>query len=249
MKRKLILMFALSYFLIAATNEQIISHFKTQINLDGLEYKVVDRQTIDNYLGFEFVTVEISPSSIVPENAHHDSRIKKLNVITKDNLIFPDAIDVIKNKSLKEDIENMIFYKKLGLIYQQEKQLNIIELSNNETYPTLVMFLNPTSIYSIKEFNNLNEYMKTNNIKIILTAVHDKNSFGKISQIYKEIPQTKDNEAKLKILNKYFNTDIIDNIKVTDKEVDRLSNITQKYVDAGLFSIPLVLEEKYLLAK
>ena len=102
MKKIFILPIVLVMSLFSATNEEIINHFKSMINLEGLEFKVKTRQDIADYKGYELVVVEISQPSNATD-VHHDSKTQTLRVIVKDNLIFPEAVDVIKNKSLLED--------------------------------------------------------------------------------------------------------------------------------------------------
>jgi thiol:disulfide interchange protein DsbC len=97
----LAMVFAMSLF--SATNEEIINHFKSMINLDGLEYKIKTRQDVKGYDGYEFAIIEISQPDNASQDVHHDGRTQTLRVIIKDNLIFPEAVDVIKNRSLLED--------------------------------------------------------------------------------------------------------------------------------------------------
>lgn len=91
--------------LFAASNEEIINHFKSQINLDGLEYKIVDRKKIDGYNNYEMATVEISQTSNI-SNPHHNGGVQKIKIIINDDIIFPEAIDIKKNRSLLDNSTN-----------------------------------------------------------------------------------------------------------------------------------------------
>ncbi|MFV0480578.1 MAG: hypothetical protein ACK5LP_01210 [Campylobacteraceae bacterium] len=111
MKKILVLsVLALNFLFGAATNEQIINHFKSSIALDGLSFKVIERQKVAGYDGYEYAIVEVSQSSNVTDT-HHNTEPQRLHLIIKDNIIFPEAIDVVKGKSLREDIEEKLYKK------------------------------------------------------------------------------------------------------------------------------------------
>ncbi|MDR0467608.1 MAG: hypothetical protein LBG67_02015 [Campylobacteraceae bacterium] len=106
MKKIFFLTTILAMSLFSATNEEIINHFKSVIKLDGFEYKVTTRKNIEGYPGYEFAIVEVSQSNNVTNNMHHDGKTQKLQVIIKDNIIFPEAVDIKRNRSLLEDFVN-----------------------------------------------------------------------------------------------------------------------------------------------
>ncbi len=106
MKKIFLLPAIVAMSLFSATNEEIINHFKSMINLEGLDFKVTERKNIEGYQGYEFAIVEIYQPDNATKDIHHDGRKQTIRVIIKDNLIFPEAVDVIKNKSLLEDFVN-----------------------------------------------------------------------------------------------------------------------------------------------
>lgn len=101
MKRVLFLLAVFVSFSFSASNEQIIAHFKSQIGLDGLTYEVKSRDKIKGYPEYEKVVLVIKQNA--GDNIHHSASSNELNIIVRDGIIFPDAVDVSKNRSLLEE--------------------------------------------------------------------------------------------------------------------------------------------------
>ncbi|NOX16152.1 MAG: histidine kinase, partial [Epsilonproteobacteria bacterium] len=93
-----------------------------------------------------------------------------------------------------------------------------------------------------KDLANIENELKEYNIKMIFTPVHDKSSLEKSALIYKYTKSAKTDKEKIKILRKYFNQEIDE--KVSDKEVQKIDKLRQKYFKAGINGTPYKVMEK-----
>ena len=83
MKKQLLWFVALiSSTLFAATDAQIVEHFKSTIQVPNINIEVVSRKGVEGIDGMDFVTLNLSDGS----------RSQKLSIFTKDDLIFPDVL-------------------------------------------------------------------------------------------------------------------------------------------------------------
>ncbi len=235
MTKKLILATSiLSTSLFAATDAQIINYFKAQIPVPTIKINVTSRIAIDDIKGMEYVSLNISDGS----------RIQKVSVFTQGNLIFPDVISV-NSGSIKEKLDKQKLIKELSSLYKKEEKQNILVLGNDPKKETLVKFTDPECPFCGKEVAEIEEKLKTYNLKYIFTPVHDRSSLEKSILIYKQAGAAKTLDEKIKIVKKYFNGSVDE--KVTDEEVARVEKIRKKYFSAGLQGVPLYVNEKELL--
>ena len=223
--------------LLAATNNEIINHFKSTIPVPGISIEVVERQSVSGIAGMDFVTLNLSDGS----------RAQKLSIFTKDDLIFPDVISIKKGGSVKEMMEQAALQKNLAPLYAKEDKKNIISLGNDAKKETLIVFSDPECPYCRQEVQNIEERLKTNNIKMIFTPVHDRSSLEKSVLIYDEIAKVKDDASKLAIIKKYFDENVTYTQKVSDADVQKIENLKAKYFGAGIKGVPFIVREKELL--
>ena len=235
MTKKLILAtFILSTSIFAATDAQIIKYFKSQIPAPTVKIEVTSRISIDNLKGMDYISLNIS----------NGTRVQKISVFTQGNLIFPDVISV-NSGSIKEKLDKQKLIKELSNLYKKEDKQNILVLGNDPKKETLVKFTDPECPFCRKEVAQIEEKLKTYNLKYIFTPVHDKSSLEKSILIYKQAKKAKTLDEKIKILKKYFSGDVDAN--VTDKEIARVEATRKKYFSAGLKGVPFYINEKELL--
>jgi thiol:disulfide interchange protein DsbC len=220
----------------SATDTQIINYFKSQIPVPTIQIEVTSRVNIDNVEGgLEYVTLNISDGQ----------RAQELSVFTKDNLIFPDVININDGGSIKEKLDRDKLIKNLSKIYKEEDPKNILMVGNDSKKETLVVFTDPECPFCNKEVQKIEQRLETYNLKLIFTPVHDRSSLEKSVLILKQASNLKDTKEQVKIIQKYFNGDV--DAKVSDEEVQNIQNLISKYFSAGIKGVPFIVNEKDLL--
>jgi len=218
-----------------ATDEQIINYFKSQIPIPSIEIKVTSRVSIQNITGMDYVTLEASDGQ----------RGQEISVFTKDNLIFPDVINIDNGGSIKGKLDRAKLIKHLSVLYKNEDPKNILTVGHDPKKETLVVFTDPDCPFCNKELQQIDKRLETYNIKMIFTPVHDRDSLEKSALILKKAHDLKDTKEQIKILKKYFNGELDE--KVSDAEVENIQNLINKYFKAGLKGVPFVINEKEIL--
>ena len=218
--------------LFSATNEEIIAHFKSKIPIPNIIIKVTSRKNISK--GLDYVTLFITDGK----------GSQKVSVFTSNQYIFPDAIDLKSGVSLKEKIQRAEINKSVAKVYKKEDPKNIISLGHDPKKETLVVFSDPECPFCKKELKNIDKILKKYNIKMILTPVHEKSALDKSYLIYKNVAKAKTDAQKIKIIKKYFNTDLSE--KVDDKDIKAIDKLRNKYFQAGINGTPYKVLEKDL---
>ena len=237
---KKVILFVASFFaanLFAATDAQIINHFKNTIQVPNISVEVVERHSVEGVAGMDFVTLNLSDGT----------RAQKLSIFTKDDLIFPDVISIKQGGSIKEMMEMAELQKKMSVLYKKEDKKNIISLGNDAKKETIVVFTDPECPYCRQELEAIEERLKTNNIKLIFTPVHQRTSLEKSVLIYNETAKAKNDAEKIKIVRKYFDENVKYDQKISDAEVARIEELKSKYFGAGIKGVPFIVREKELL--
>jgi len=226
-----------AHTLFAATNEELINHFKASIQVPNISITVENRHGVDGIAGMDFVTLNLSDGT----------RSQKLSVFTKDELIFPDVISIKQGGSIKEMMEMAELQKKMSALYAKEEKKNIVVLGNDPKKETLVVFTDPECPYCRQELDKIEERLTTNNIKLIFTPVHERSSLEKSVLIYNEVAKAKNDAEKIKIVRKYYDENVKYDQKVSDVEIKRIEDLKLKYFGAGIKGVPFMVREKELL--
>lgn len=237
---KKVILFVASFFaanLFAATDAQIISHFKATIQIPNISVEIVERHSVEGVAGMDFVTLNLSDGT----------RAQKLSIFTKDDLIFPDVISIKQGGSIKEMMEMAELQKKMSVLYKKEDKKNILSIGNDAKKETIVIFTDPECPYCRQELEGIEERLKTNNVKIIFTPVHQRSSLEKSVLIYNEAAKAKNDAEKIKIMRKYYDENVKYDQKVSDAEVARIEELKSKYFGAGVKGVPFIVREKELL--
>ena len=237
---KKVILFVASFFaanLFAATDAQIINHFKATIQVPNISIEIVERHSVEGVAGMDFVTLNLSDGT----------RAQKLSIFTKDDLIFPDVISIKQGGSIKEMMEMAELQKKMSVLYKKEDKKNILSIGNDAKKETIVVFTDPECPYCRQELEGIEERLKTNNIKLIFTPVHQRTSLEKSVLIYNETAKAKNDAEKIKIVRKYFDENVKYDQKISDAEVARIDELKLKYFGAGIKGVPFIVREKELL--
>jgi thiol:disulfide interchange protein DsbC len=137
--------------------------------------------------------------------------------------------------------------KKMSAIYAKEEKKNIVALGSDPKKETLVVFTDPECPYCRQELEKIEERLKTNNIKLIFTPVHERSSLEKSVLIYNETAKAKNEADKIKIVQKYFDENVKYDQKISDAEIKRIEDLKLKYFGAGIKGVPFMVREKELL--
>ncbi len=111
-------------------------------------------------------------------------------------------------------------------MYKNEDKQNILVLGNDPKKETLVKFTDPECPFCGKEVAQIEEKLKNYNLKYIFTPVHDRSSLEKSILIYKLASAAKTLDEKVKIVKKYFSSDV--DAEVSDEEVQRVEDLRKK---------------------
>ncbi len=231
MKKNLILSaIFIASTLFSATNEEIIAHFKSRIAVPNIIIKVTSRKKVDTNL--DYVTLFLTDGK----------GTQKVSVFTSGKYIYPDVIDVKSGINLKDKIQRETINKNIAKIYKNEDSKNIISLGNDANKETMVIFSDPECPFCKKDLSNVEKTLKKYNIKIILTPVHEKSALEKSYLIYRDVADAQNDAQKIKILRKYFNSDLDE--KVDDKNIKKIEILRKKYFAAGINGTPYKVMEK-----
>lgn len=221
----------------AATDAQIIEHFKSTIQVPNITIEVLSRKGVEGIAGMDFVTLNLSDGA----------RAQKLSIFTKDDLIFPDVISIKQGGSIKDMMENAELQKKMSAIYKKEDKKNIVSLGNDPKKETLVILTDPECPYCRQELAQIEQRLTTNNVKLIFAPVHERSSLEKAFIIYRETEKAKTDAEKITILRKYFDENVVLEQKVSDQDVKKMETLKLKYFETGIKGVPFVVREKELL--
>lgn len=218
----------------AATDEQIVNYFKSQIPVPTVTIKVTSRIPIEDIKGMDYVSLDLSDGT----------RTQKVSIFTQGDLIFPDVI-TLKDGSIKDKLDKQKLIMELAKLYKKQDKKNLIVVGNDPKKETLVMFTDPECPFCRKKVEKIEEKLKQYNLKFIFTPVHDRSSLEKSVLIAKQTKDAKNIEEKIKIIKKYFNSNV--DKKVTDEEVKEIDEQRNRYFAAGLKGVPFYVNEKELL--
>ncbi len=231
MKKNIILsVLLIASTLFSATNKEIIAHFKSKIPIPNIKIKITSRKNISK--GLDYVKIFITDGK----------KSQKVSIFTSGQYIFPDVIDLKTGMSLKEKMQREQTNKKIAKVYKKEDPKNIISIGHDPKKETLVIFSDPECPFCKKDLSNIEKELKKYNIKMIFTPVHDKSALEKSYLIYKHIKTAKNDAQKIKIIRKYFNGDLAE--KVSDKNIEKIDKLRNKYFKAGINGTPYKVMEK-----
>lgn len=221
----------------AATDAQIIAYFQNQVKNPALTITVESRQGVEGLNGYDMVNAQITDGA----------QSQVITVFTKDDLIFPDIIDLKSGSSIKQAIEAKALTTNLKKIYTAEDPALIISLGNDPKKETLVKFTDPECPYCRQELAQVEEKLKHYNLKYIFASVHGRSSLEKEVLIYAQTAAAKSDEEKITILRKYYAEDATIDANVSDEEVAKMDALRKKYLGAGIKGVPFYINEKEIM--
>lgn len=217
------------------SNEQILAFYEAifKAQMPDAQLSISKREKLSG--GFESVELVITIQN------KESSEI----LFVKDDFIFPDVIDVVNQKSFREESEikryqdaKVNFEKNAKITLQNETQ--IIALGDS-TKPKIYVFSDPECPFCRQHLASIEEELKDYQINFVLTSVHGESAFKKVAQIYKEAKNAQNDKAKIAILRKYYN-EKAPAPKVDKKAFDEAVALYEKYAQMGLRSVPAFVE-------
>ncbi|CAD7286327.1 thioredoxin fold domain-containing protein [Campylobacter suis] len=236
MKKILLLSAVAASSLFALTNEQILDFYK-QIVPSNVKIEVASRQKVENNTAYEAVILKVTEGD----------QSNDMVVFTRDDLIFNDILDLKNMTNYKQVILDKMLASKLKDVYKKEDKKYIISLGDDAKKPTTVIFTDPECPYCRLELANIEKRLVNENVKMILTPVHDKSALEKSHLIYKEIASAKSDSEKVKIMRKYYDQNaVVPEKSVSEAEVKKMDDLRKKYFNAGVNSVPKIISEDSL---
>lgn len=223
--------------LFAATDAQIIGYFQKQVKNPALKITVEARQGVDGLVGYDMVTAKVT----------NGQQEQVVTVFTKDDLIFPDIINVNSGGSIKQALEKKALTTNLKKLYKAEDPKLIITLGNDPKKETLVKFTDPECPYCRQELAQVEAKLAQYNLKYIFASVHGVESLKKEVLIYDQTAKAKSDEEKIKILRKYYAEDAKIDATVSDADVAKMDALRKKYLGAGIKGVPFYINEKEIM--
>lgn len=222
----------------AASNEQIISFFKKIPDLANAKISIAKRSKIKGS-DFEAVVVKISTDKY--------NNMDEIIFVNK-NLLTTELINLNTMQSYNSE-----FRQKQQLAAQKVFDEKALKLLKNETWvislgdskkPLIYVFSDPQCPYCRKFLANVNEELKTNSLKYIITSVHGESGYKRTAQLYKAIKAAKTDEQKIAILNNYYSDNPKDPVSVSDDQINAAKNLFEKYNHIGLNAVPTLIKAR-----
>lgn len=233
MKKLFLLSTVLTGSLFALTNDEILDFYQ-KIVPQNVKAEIIKREKLDENPEFEAVILKFSDGQTSGEEI----------VFTKGDLVFNEILNLKTMKNYKQEISEKTIAAKLKNIYKNENSKYIISLGDDPKKPTQVMFSDPECPYCRSELKHIEQRLQVENLKIILTPVHDKSSLQKSYLIYKDVQNAKTDSEKVKIMRKYFDPDyVVDEKSVSEDNVKSMDALRQKYFNSGISSVPKFINE------
>ncbi|MBS9778963.1 MAG: histidine kinase [Campylobacteraceae bacterium] len=215
-------------------NDLILNYFKSQVP-PQVKVTITDTQEVKELPKFKLVTIKLSDGK----------RDQEIKMFSQGEQLFPDIIDLKSKTSLLHEVQKKAQQKALRDLYTKEDKANIISLGNDPKKETLVIFTDPECPYCRRELKDIENRLKTNNVKLLITTVHGKSSLQKAHLIYDGIKKAKGDDEKIKIMRKYYASDVnLTNEKIDDKRVEQMDSLRKKYLKEAIKGVPFIINEK-----
>lgn len=236
MKKSLILL-SLASSLFAASDSEIIGFFKKNPNLSNANISVASREKVDD-TNFEAVIV----------NFEINGKNLQEIVFTQKDIITTELIDIKKEEFYSQVYQAKLMEKQQAdfskkALVELKKEKMLISLGDKNK-PLLYVFSDPECPYCRMHLEKIEDTLKTHQVKFVLTPIHDTSAFEKSALIYKESKNAKDDAQIIAIMKKYYDKDIKNYPKPSEKEVKAVRDLYEKYSKMGLRAVPTIIDEK-----
>ncbi|MDR2635332.1 MAG: hypothetical protein LBC08_00730 [Campylobacteraceae bacterium] len=234
--KKLLILVCLGGLLFAGDFED---NLKKSIKANfGQDVEIISSDKLKSINGLHLTVIKID-SGAIPFYVSEDG--KSLLAISEPflfahesdkDLLTQRISDINKiNSSAKNKLVDDIFDK-------VPKEAGILLKSKNKTDELLTIVTDPDCPYCRNELANLNEHLKTTNVRIIFSPVHDETAFIKSALILEETKKLKDNEKIISVMQKYYQDVTLDE-KQQQTKTDIVHQAANTIFGSGLIrSVP-----------
>jgi len=219
------------------------------------DMKVVEAKKLDSFNNFLFVRMETSSGKQIPVFVSSDGKSFigfsqiLFTPLEKDNTIISGMLQEITvvNKKLeateleKSAEENAGKAQKLFSSFAEDRFV-FLQSSNPEITKTLVVVTDPDCPYCRQELNQIENRLKTANVKLIFAPVHDDRAFVKSELIMKEANEANTVEEKISIVRKYY-VDMQLTQEQMNTDMSKTKDNAQKLFSSGIVKgVPFIHE-------
>lgn len=229
---------------LSIANSNFDDNFKKTIKeVADINIEVYSKKELKSFPSY-FVIGKTSGGDIFPVIANKDGKY----FIGMSNVLHLNEEDsnTIKQELNKAKMEQE---KKgravLDKLFSSFKESDYVLLEgNSKNLPTQIVVSDPDCPYCRKHLEEIEETLKTANVKFIFAPVHERASFVKSQLIMNETKKLKSTKEKLEVFRKYYK-----DIKLSKKELDtntsQVDRNTRKIFDSGAVrGVPFIYEEK-----
>lgn len=213
------------------SNANIQQLLKERTNMD---FKVISN-TANPLRGSTFVIVESPSGERLALLANQDGTfvIPLADGIAKDN----------SSNELKTAINNVNQYNKMTkdknvlAVFQKYDNLVLKIPANTTSKNTMYMVLDTTCPYCLQEVMHLDEYLKNNNLHIVIVGILGQKAFHRAAGYYKEFSNAKTREQKIALIKEVFNKNYNPN-QIDEKAAKEMTEAT---LSAGVQGVPYII--------
>lgn len=220
--------------LFALTNDEIKGLYSNLPH--GLTIEIEERSEVKEFPGVDMVVIKVT-----------DGKMSQTDVVfTKDDFMIQDLFNAKTGVSYKDDYLRSQTNKNIAEVYKKEDSKNIIKLGDDDKKPTTLIFSDPRCPHCQNTVANLDSILKDSNVELIsLSFIGGPDSVARNAKMYEEAGKEKDLKKRIEIVQKYYKTETkVDPASEADSKA--MIDITNKYSNAGINSVPYIIEKSKL---
>lgn len=203
----------------------------------GADVKVVKSMPLEELKNMQLVVLE-SGNQRVPFYASADGT----TIIGTDSsfLTSKDAL-LGKLQLAMQDVERFNNRSKSDKLLADIKgqKLPVISLqSGTKTNKTLYIVSDPNCPYCQDELDKIDDRLKGANVKMVVVGILSENSLSKATDIYTQIKNAKNNQAKINVLRKIYSQGYQTNTQPSKEAV----GVTEAVRNSGITAVPYKFE-------
>lgn len=230
---------------------------KTVKEASKQDMKVIEAKKLDSFNKFLFVRMETTSGKQIPVFVSSDGKsfIGFSQILytpsEKDNTLISGMLQEItaNNKKLeateleKSAEENAVKEQKLFSSFPDDRFV-FLQSSNPEVTKTIVIVTDPDCPYCRQELGQIENRLRTANVKLIFAPVHDDRAFVKSELIMKESSEANTVEEKIAIVRKYY-VDMPLTQAQMNTDMSKTKDNAQKLFSSGIVKgVPFIHEVK-----
>lgn len=236
MKKIILIACVLCLHLTAATKDEVLKYLELYFPKDAkVSLNIIDQVSIN----------EIPQTSAFYYEVKEDGGKRAVRdvIFSQEDYIFAEQINIRTKNSLKQQYTKYFLDKSLLPLAKSEQDYILLKSENAKSLMTI--FIDPECPYCRVELSHFEEYLKTNDIKLIFTPVHGKSAFQKVVLMFEELKENMTNKQKISVLKKYFDVKYGVSVTPSENKVIKAIKTKDKYINSGLKGVPYMIMEKY----